>query len=92
MRERTALEEKLGALARLDRDLDDAVTLIELGEAEDDSETEAEGVAILRQLKTDVERRQLEALLSGEADGNDTYIEIHCVRMFVVSRCNTNDL
>ena len=77
MRERTALEEKLGALARLDRDLDDAVTLIELGEAEDDSETEAEGVAILRQLKTDVERRQLEALLSGEADGNDTYIEIH---------------
>ena len=60
MRERTALEEKLGALARIDRELDDAVTLIELGEAEDDNDTEQEGLELLRQLKGDVERRQLE--------------------------------
>jgi peptide chain release factor 2 len=77
MRERTALEEKLGSLSRIDRELDDAATLIELGAAEEDADTEAEGLAQLRQLKVDVERQQLEALLSGEADGNDTYVEIH---------------
>lgn len=77
MRERTELDASLGALARLDRDLDDAITLIELGEAEKDTATEAEGLEQLRQLKAEVEKRQLEALLSGEADGNDTYLEVH---------------
>jgi peptide chain release factor 2 len=77
MRERTALEDRLGSLAKLERELDDAVTLVELGEAEADAATEEEGVSLLRALKVEGERRQLEALLSGEADGNDTYVEIH---------------
>jgi peptide chain release factor 2 len=77
MRERTQLEDRLGAIKRIDRELDDAKTLVELGEAEGDVATEAEGVSALKALKSDVERRQLEALLSGEADGNDTYVEIH---------------
>ena len=77
MRERTALEDKLGALSRIERELDDAITLIELGEAEGDGDTEAEGLEQLRQLRADVDRQQLEALLSGEADSNDTYVEIH---------------
>jgi peptide chain release factor 2 len=77
MRERTVLDDRLQSLAKLERDLDDAVTLVELGEAEEDGATEEEGLSLLRTLKTEGERRQLEALLSGEADGNDTYLEVH---------------
>ena len=71
------LEDRLGGIARLQRELDDAATLVELGEIEGDPPTEQEGLAILRALKAEGERRQLEALLSGEADGNDTYVEVH---------------
>ena len=77
MRERTALEDRLGSLAKIQRELDDATTLVELGEAEGDEATEAEGVAALKALMAEGERRQLEALLSGEADANDTYLEVH---------------
>ena len=77
MRERTLLEDRLGSLAKINRELDDAVTLVELGEAEGDADTEAEGLAILKNLRAEGERRQMEALLSGEADGNDTYLEVH---------------
>ena len=77
MRERTSLEERLGSLAKIQRDLDDSVTLVELGEMEGDAPTEAEGVAALKALKDECAQRQLEALLSGEADANDTYIEVH---------------
>ena len=77
MRERTQLEDRLGGINKISRDLEDAATLVELGEMEDDVATENEGLAALRALKIECERRQLEALLSGEADGNDTYIEVH---------------
>ena len=77
MRERTLLEERLGSLAKIERDLEDATTLVELGEAESDAATEAEGLAALSALKAEGDRRQLEALLSGEADGNDTFVEVH---------------
>jgi len=77
MRERTTLEDRLGSVAKIQRDLDDAATLVELGEMEGDPETENEGLAQLRALKAEGERRQLEALLSGEADGNDSYLEVH---------------
>ena len=77
MRERTTLEDRLGALAKLQRELEDATTLVELGEAENDPSAEQEGVALLRGLKAEGERRQIEALLSGEADANDTYVEVH---------------
>jgi peptide chain release factor 2 len=77
MRERTMLEDRLGSLAKIERDLEDAATLVELGEAEGDQASEAEGIVALRGLKAEGERRQLEALLSGEADANDTYLEVH---------------
>jgi peptide chain release factor 2 len=77
MRERTELEEQLGAMARFEAGLEDAVTLVELGEAENDADAEKEGLAQLKMLKQDVERKQIEALLAGEVDQNDTYIEIH---------------
>ena len=77
MQERTSLDDQLNALSRIDQELDDQVTLIELGEAEGDQSVIAEAEASLRKLKTDVARRELEALLSGEADANDTYLEVH---------------
>ena len=77
MRERNQLEDRLGGLKKLERDLDDATTLVELGETEGDSATEAEGIAALKAMKAEGERRQLEALLSGEADSNDSYLEVH---------------
>ena len=77
MRERTQLEEQLASLSLLERELDDAVTLVELGEAEADEETEKEGVEALKLVLKEAQRRQIEALFSGEADANDTFIEIH---------------
>jgi peptide chain release factor 2 len=77
MRARQALERSINAYQKLERDLDDAATLIELGEAEDDDATVREGEAALRQLAADARRQEVEALLSGEADTNDTYVEVH---------------
>jgi peptide chain release factor 2 len=77
MQERTLLDDQLNELSRIDQALDDQVTLIELGEAEDDQKVIADAEESLRRLKTDVARRELEALLSGEADANNTYLEVH---------------
>ena len=77
MRQRQQLERAITSYQKLERDLDDCVTLIELGEAEDDAATIAEGEAALERLDEEAQRRSVEALLSGEADGNDTYLEVH---------------
>jgi peptide chain release factor 2 len=77
MQERTSLDDNLSALTRINQELDDQVTLIELGEAEKDQQVVAEAEEALRKLKADVSRRELEALLSGEADNNNTYLEVH---------------
>ncbi len=77
MQERTGLEDQLNAIARIEQELDDQVTLIELGDAEGDQKVVAEAEAALRKLRAEVARRELEALLSGEADANDTYLEVH---------------
>jgi peptide chain release factor 2 len=77
MQERTALDGQLGALSRIAQELDDQVTLIDLGESENDQKVVAEAEAALRKLKTEVARRELEALLSGEADANNCYLEVH---------------
>ena len=77
MRERDALEDQLGALKRIEQALEDNLTLIELGEAENDEATVVEAEAELKKLKVEVGRRELEALLSGEADANDCYLEVH---------------
>ena len=77
MQERTSLDDQLTALARIDQELDDQVMLIELGDAEGDKAVIAEAEESLRKLKTEVARRELEALLSGEADANDFYLEVH---------------
>jgi peptide chain release factor 2 len=77
MRERTALEDQITAIRRLEQELDDALTLIELGEAEGDDSSIAEGEEAIRALHAEAARRQVETLLSGEADANDTYLEVH---------------
>jgi peptide chain release factor 2 len=77
MRERDVLEDRLNAIGRMERELDDQLTYIELGETEKDEKTVADAEAALNRLKAEVARRELEALLSGEADANDTYVEVH---------------
>ncbi|MEP9353665.1 peptide chain release factor 2 [Xanthobacter sp. KR7-65] len=77
MQERTGLEDGLGAIDRVERDLADNVELIELGEAEGDEGVIGEAASALDGLKSELARRELEALLSGEADSNDSYLEVH---------------
>jgi peptide chain release factor 2 len=77
MQERNALDDQLKSISRIEQELEDQLTMIELGEAEKDQKTITEGEEALRKLQTEVARRELEALLSGEADPNDTYIEVH---------------
>jgi len=77
MRERNWLEESIGACRRMERELNEAVELIELGEDEDDDAVVAEAEEALTALRDEAEKRRLESLLSGEADGNDCYLEVH---------------
>ena len=77
MQERNALEDQLSSIGRIERELDDQLTMVELGEAEKDQKVIAEAEEALRKLKGEVARRELEALLSGEADPNDSYLEVH---------------
>jgi peptide chain release factor 2 len=77
MRERTHLESAVAAVRRLEGGLDDAMTLAELAETEGDTSSLAEAEAELARLKAEAAKRELESLLSGEADANDCYLEIH---------------
>ncbi len=77
MRERTRLEKSLGAIREIQQGVDDAVGLIELAEAENDQATVAEAEAELAKVAETAAKKQLESLLSGEADANDCYLEIH---------------
>jgi peptide chain release factor 2 len=77
MQERTALDDSLNSIGRIAQELDDQITMIGLGEAEKDAKVVAEAEQALKTLKADAERRVLEALLSGEADSNDTFLEVH---------------
>jgi peptide chain release factor 2 len=77
MQERTALDDQLTAIARIERELEDNIGLIELGEAEKDQGVVRDAENALRALKAEAARGELEALLSGEADANDSYLEVH---------------
>jgi len=77
MRERDALDDRLNALSRMEQELDDQLTMIELGESEKDDKAVGEAETALKHLRAEVARRELEALLSGEADANDCYLEVH---------------
>ena len=77
MRERQMLMDKVETYRRIDRELTDNVDLIELGEMEDDPEIVSEAEKSLKELKVLADQKELEALLDGEADGNDTFLEIN---------------
>ena len=77
MQERTALEDQLSAIGRIEQELADQLTMIELGEAEKDQKTITDAEEALKKVKAEVARRELEALLSGEADSNNSYLEVH---------------
>ncbi len=77
MRERQQLEESIAAVTRLEGELADTVELIEMAEEEGDKGVVEDLDATLRELHADAMKRQVGTLLSGEADSNDTYVEIH---------------
>jgi peptide chain release factor 2 len=77
MRERTRLDKGVNGYKRIERELEDALGLAELAEAEGDTATLDEAQKALEKLREEVKARELESLLSGEADGNDAYVEVH---------------
>jgi peptide chain release factor 2 len=77
MRERQQLDRAIAEYLELERGLNDNVELLELGEAEDDPQIVAESEKALGEVHRLAARRQVETLLSGEADANDTYLEVH---------------
>ncbi|CAN5795478.1 peptide chain release factor 2 [soil metagenome] len=77
MRERQSLADAIEGYSALSRELDDQRELIALGEAEADAEVVAEAEAAIRTLRERAGQREIEALLDGEADGNDTFLEIN---------------
>jgi peptide chain release factor 2 len=77
MRERQTLLDAVDTYKSIKAELEDNTGLIELGEAEGDEEVVAEAEAALKALKERAAGKELEALLDGEADGNDTFLEIN---------------
>lgn len=77
MRERQSLADNIAAFDLLTTRLSDQIALLELAEEESDDDVIEEVMASLKTLSGDAFARRLEALLSGEADSNDTYLEIH---------------
>jgi peptide chain release factor 2 len=77
MRERQKLDSAMGAVRALENELADAAGLIELAEAEADAALVADAEGSIAALQKRAEQQRLQSMLSGEADGNDTYLEIH---------------
>ena len=77
MREKNRLERQVTMITELQSQLDDAAGLIELGEMEGDQDVVTEAEEAIARLVVIAEKRQLESLLSGEADGNDCFLEVH---------------
>ena len=77
MRERTKLNDQMEAIQSLENDLSDARELYEMAQEEGDKDALEEILELLKNAKARGEKAELEALLSGEADGNDCYVEIH---------------
>ncbi len=77
MRERTRLENQINAVRNLESGLAENLELIEMGEAEDDEDIIAEAEAALFEAGKVAAKSRVESLLSGEADANDTFLEVH---------------
>ncbi|MDM8166652.1 peptide chain release factor 2 [Roseovarius sp.] len=77
MRDRQALVDAIETHDTIKQDLSDNIELIELGEMEDDAEVVGEAETAIKALQQKAAAKELEALLDGEADGNDTFLEIN---------------
>ena len=77
MRERGRLSDQIDGVKRLERDVADALGLIELAEAEGDVDTANAAAEDLKRLAQEAKKREIESLLSGEADGNDAFVEVN---------------
>ena len=77
MRERNRLADQTEGVKRLEQDVADSLELIELGEVEGDQPTIEAAMADLRRCAEEAKRREIDSLLSGEADQNDAYIEVN---------------
>ena len=75
--EQKRLETAINTVREIESEMNDAVEFVEMGDAEGDEEVVQEGLTSLATLADRVDRDKVQALLSGEADGNDTYLEIH---------------
>ncbi len=75
--EQKRLEGAIATVREIEREMADAIEFVEMGEADGDAESEGEGLASLAALAERADADKVQALLSGEADGNDTYLEIH---------------
>jgi peptide chain release factor 2 len=76
MRERRRLDEAISAVRTIERERDDTVELMEMAEAEGDAALVDEGVAALGALAERADKDKISALLAGEADANNSYIEV----------------
>lgn len=77
MRQRDELDDAVKTVKRLENGIRDNLELIEMGEAEGDADVVKDAEAALNELKAEAARRQVETLLSGEADANDCFVEVH---------------
>jgi peptide chain release factor 2 len=77
MRRRQELENRIGAIKRIEQAIVDNTELIAMGEAEGDQSIIDDAEKILAGLKSEVAAAELDALLSGEADANDTFLQIN---------------
>ena len=77
MQERQRLEEMTSAIKGFDQNLSDSIELIAMGEEEDDQDTVTEAENAIVAMQGDIEKMSIEALLSGELDSSDTFLEVH---------------
>lgn len=77
MRERTQLDVAVNGYRALERELNDSIELIEMGEAEEDQTVVTDAENVLLALKDKAAKLELESLLSGEADANDCFLEVN---------------
>src|SRR6476659_1526859 len=77
MRERRRLDEAIGATRRIEQELADTIELIDMAEAESDQAMVDDAVASLGELAARAEKDKVAALLAGEADAKDNYIEVN---------------
>ena len=77
MRKRQDLETRISTVKRLEQTISDSIELIELGEMEGDTSVIEDAEAQIKGLKPEIAQLEIETLLSGEADSNDSFLEVH---------------